>query len=45
VFDGGSQVADSAWRSRFLSAGMAYFRGSAQRPGSVVEATLELLKA
>jgi hypothetical protein len=45
VFDSGSQVADSAWRSRFLSAGMAYFRGSAQRPGSVVEATLELLKA
>ena len=45
VFDSYAHVAaDSAWRSRFLSAGLAYFKGSAERPGSVVEETLELLR-
>jgi len=45
VLDNYSHFADSAWRSRFLSAGLAYFRGSAARPGPVVEETIELLRA
>jgi hypothetical protein len=45
VFDNYSQLVDSAWRSRFLSAGMAYFRGPAKRPGPVVEEMIELLSA
>src|SRR5262249_21283297 len=36
VFDSYSHVVDSGWRSRFLSAGMAYFRGPATRPGPIV---------
>ena len=45
VFDNYSQLADSASRSRFLSAGMAYFRGPASRPNPVVEEMTELLRA
>ena len=45
VFDSYSHLADSAWRSRFLSAGMAYFRAPARRPGPVVEEMIELLRA
>jgi len=45
VFDNYSHLVDSAWRRRFLSAGMAYFRGSAKRPGPVVEEMIELLSA
>jgi hypothetical protein len=45
VFDNYLHLADSAWRSRFLSAGMAYFKGPATRPGRVVEETIELLRA
>ena len=45
VFDSCSQVADADWRRQFLAAGMAYFRGSTERPGSVVRETLTLLRA
>jgi hypothetical protein len=45
VFDSCSHVADPAWQSRFLSAGLAYFRGSSRQPGRVVEETIELLRA
>jgi hypothetical protein len=45
VFDNYSHLVDSGWRSRFLSAGMAYFRGPAKRPGPVVEEMIELLRA
>ena len=44
VFDNYSHLADSAWRSRFLSAGMAYFKGPSTRPGPVVEEMIELLR-
>ena len=42
VFDNYSHIADSSWRSRFLSVGMAYFKGSARRPSPVVEEMIEL---
>jgi len=45
VFDNYSQLSDSAWRQRFLSAGMAYFKAPAKRPGPVVEEIRELLRA
>lgn len=45
VFDSYSQFADSAWRSPFLSAGMAYFKGSGGRPSPVVEEMIESLRA
>ena len=45
VFDSYSHFADSAWRRHFLSAGLAYFKGSATRPGPVVEETIELLRS
>ena len=45
VLDSYSQFGDSAWRSVFLSAGMAYFRGSGGRAGPVVEEMIELLRA
>ena len=45
VFDSYSQFGDSAWRSRFLSAGMAYFKGSERRPSPAVEQMIELLRA
>jgi hypothetical protein len=44
VFDNYSHLADSAERSRFLSAGMAYFRGPAKQPGPVVGEMIELLR-
>jgi hypothetical protein len=44
VFDSYAHLADPAWRRLFLSAGMAYFKGSASRPGPVVEETSELLR-
>jgi hypothetical protein len=44
VLDNYSHLADSSWRSRFLSAGMAYFKGSARRPSPVVEEMIELLR-
>jgi hypothetical protein len=45
VFDSYSHLSDSAWRCRFLSAGMAYFKAPGKRPGPVIEETLELLHA
>ncbi|HWX33694.1 MAG TPA: hypothetical protein VNZ53_40485 [Steroidobacteraceae bacterium] len=45
VFDSYAQLANSAWRNRFLCAGMAYFKAPAKRPGPVVEQMLERLKA
>jgi hypothetical protein len=45
VFDSYSQFGDSAWRSLFLSAGLAYFKGSERRPSPVVEEMAELLRA
>ena len=45
VFDNYSHIADSAWRRRFLSAGMAYFRGPARRANPVVEEVIGLLRA
>ena len=44
VFDNYSHLADSSWRSRFLSAGMAYFKGPARRPSPVVEEMIESLR-
>jgi len=43
VFDGYSHLSDLAWRRRFLSAGMAYFKAPRKRPSPVVEETMELL--
>jgi hypothetical protein len=43
VFDSYAQFSDAAWRRRFLSAGMAYFKAPAQRPGPVVQEALELM--
>ena len=45
VFDNYSHLSDSAWRCRLLSAGMAYFKAPAKRPGPVVEEMMELLRA
>ena len=45
VFDNHSHFVDHAWRNRYLSAGMTYFKGPARRPGSVVEEMIELLRA
>jgi hypothetical protein len=44
VFDSGAQFRDSAWRSRFLSAGMAYFKAPTRRPIPIVSETLRLLQ-
>jgi len=44
MFDNYSNLGDSSWRSRFLSAGMAYFKGPAARPNRVVEEMIELLR-
>jgi hypothetical protein len=43
VFDAYSHLSGVAWRSRFLSAGMAYFKAPRKRPGPVVQETMELL--
>ena len=45
VFENYAQLADIAWRRRFLSAGMAHFKAPAQHPGPIVQETLELLQA
>jgi hypothetical protein len=45
VFDSYAHLANSDWRCRFLSAGMAYFKAPARRPGPIVEQMLERLKA
>jgi hypothetical protein len=45
VFDSYAHLSNSAWRCHFLSAGMAYFKGPANRPGPVVEQMLERLNA
>ena len=45
VFDSYAQSSNSDWRYRFLSAGMAYFKAPAKRPGPVVEHMLERLKS
>jgi hypothetical protein len=45
VFDNYAQFPDPAWRSRFLSAGMAYFKAPSQRPVPIVAETLKLLQA
>lgn len=43
VFDGYSHLSDFAWRGRFLSAGMAYFKAPRKKPNPVVAETMELL--
>jgi hypothetical protein len=46
VFDNYAQFPDAEdWRTRFLSAGMAYFRAPAQHPVPIVAETLALLTA
>jgi hypothetical protein len=45
VFENYAQFSDQAWRSRFLSAGMAYFKAPARRPVPIVAETLKLLQA
>ena len=44
VLETAAQFANSAWQSRYLSAGMAYFKAPAERPGPVVAETMELLR-
>jgi hypothetical protein len=44
VFDNYAQFPDPAWRSRFLSAGMAYFKAPSQHPVPIVAETLRLLQ-
>lgn len=44
VFDNYSHLVDSGWRSRFLSAGMVYFRGPAKRPSPIVSEMIQLLR-
>jgi hypothetical protein len=45
VFDNFTQCQDPAWRSRFLSAGMAYFKTPGRTPVPIVAETLKLLQA
>jgi hypothetical protein len=45
VFDSYSHVTDPAWRCRFLSAGLVYFKAAGKRPAPVVQETIELLRA
>jgi hypothetical protein len=45
VFDTAGQFPDPLWRSRYLAAGMAYFKAPAPHPVPVVEQTLRLLSA
>jgi len=45
VFDTYAQCQDPAWRSRFLSAGMAYFKAPSRAPVPIVVETLKLLQA
>jgi hypothetical protein len=44
VFDNYVQYQDPAWRSHFLSAGMAYFKAPSRRPVPIVAETLKLLQ-
>jgi hypothetical protein len=44
VFDNYAQFADSPWRPRFLSAGMAYFKAPTEHPAPIVAETLKLLR-
>jgi hypothetical protein len=44
VFDNLAQGQDPAWRSRFLSAGMAYFKTPSSSPVPIVAETLKLLQ-
>jgi len=44
VFENYASLEDAQWRRRYLSAGMAYFKAPAQRPGAVVQETLEALR-
>lgn len=44
VFDSCAQFQDPSWRSRFLSAGMAYFKQPTARPAPIVTETLKLLR-
>ena len=43
IFDNYSQFPHAEWRSRFLSAGMGYFKAPTQRPVPIVAETIELL--
>jgi hypothetical protein len=43
LFDNHSQLAHPAWRNRFLSAGMAYFKAPAKRRNPVVEEVQAML--
>jgi hypothetical protein len=43
VFDNYAQFSDRTWRSRYLSAGMAYFTAPSRRPVPVVAESLQLL--
>jgi hypothetical protein len=45
VFDSFAHLSDPAWRSRFLSAGMAHFKAPARRLAPVVEEMLQRLGA
>jgi hypothetical protein len=44
VFDNLAQFPQPEWRSRFLSAGMGYFKAPAKRPVPIVAETIELLR-
>jgi hypothetical protein len=45
VFDNYTQFPDPDWRTRFLCAGMAYFKAPTRRPVPIVADTLKLLQA
>jgi hypothetical protein len=45
VFDNYAQLADGAWRNRYLSAGMAYFTAPAAQPAPIIAEIRELLRA
>jgi hypothetical protein len=45
LFDNYSQFPQAEWRSRFLSAGMGYFKAPTKRPVPIVAETIELLRA
>jgi hypothetical protein len=45
VFDSYAQFSDLAWRARFLSAGMAYFKAPTRQPVPIVEESSRLLQA
>src|SRR4029077_9084936 len=45
VLDSYAYLPNSVWRCYFLSAGIAYFKAPAKRPGPVVEQMVERLNA